>query len=443
MSRSVLVACLLVAAAVTPAAAAGGRFSSPEQVIALYRPSDEPGAPPPKIDLYTFEVGPVIFEKFGHAALCIRYDDPRRPPMCFNYGVTNFSGGIKLVWGFLRTQQKFWVEPELLANMLAFYRWEDRTIWRQPLPLSEDQAKRLANMLIDGLTEVGRDKGYNYDHFFDNCTTRLRDMLDATYGGELKRKSVGYYPLTFRKIGERGLVEIGRPLAFTDFISGRTMDRYPTMWEAMFLPDVLRTEVEAHLGITPQLVYKRKGPPFPTSGPFGRDLLAVLAFAFALPLFLARWKRRLERPALIWACVPLVLFGTLAWGLSIISTIPGVRWNEALFFLTPTDVAIPFLGARRLRIYARVRLTMVVVASLLCAIGVFKQPLWMPLLTVFLPMAILAFDLPWVRVKGAAEDAPAEAAAKSKAAAAAAAAPKAKGKQKGKKKRGVKNRRAA
>lgn len=380
------------------------RFVSAEDIINAPLEAD-----PPRVDLYTFGNGALIFEKFGHAALCLTYHERGRPPMCFNYGVTNFREVGKLVWGFLRTEQKFWVEPEPLANMKAFYaRYEDRTIYRQPLfdndqykagvkfPLSPDQARAIEARLLHDIRD--ENKFYYYDHFFDNCTTRLRNMLNDVTGGALKAGETDrYYPITFREIGQNGLEAFGTYLGFTDFFGGRTLDRYPTMWEAQFLPDVFRSEVEVKLGVKPEVIYQRRGTPIPTHGKKGRPLTIVLAFVFALPLILARWRGRFEKPALIWACLPLWLWGFLTWGLSIISSIPMFRWNEAVFVFVPFDVVLPFLGERRRQLYARVRLGMVLLASVLCAVGLFKQPLWVPLLTAFLPFATLAFDLPWMK----------------------------------------------
>jgi len=385
-------------------------------------PTDEvlgfpPEAEAPTVDLYTFGNGELIFEKFGHAALCLTYHGRGRRPMCFNYGVTNFREVGKLAWGFLRTEQKFWVEPEPLANLLAFYaRFEDRSIYRQrlysasdanpppvaPDPLDATQAKQLEARLRHDIT--GDNKFYYYDHFFDNCTTRLRDMVNDVTGGVLKRGATdSYYPLTFREIGENGLAAWGTYLGLTDFFGGRTLDRYPSIWEAQFHPDVFREQVEAKLGVKPIVVYERRGPPFPTHGSKGRPLTTLLAFAFALPLLLARWRKRFQKPALIWACVPLVLWGLITWGVAIISSIPMFRWNEAVFLFTPIDVVLPFLGERRLRMYARVRLTMVLLVSILTGVGLFKQPLWVPILTAFLPFAILSFDLPWVKAPAVAD----------------------------------------
>jgi hypothetical protein len=379
----------------------------------------------PIVDLYSFEVGPEIFEKFGHTMLCLTY--PSYVPICFNYGVTDFSNPPKLMWGFLRSKQKFWVDGERLDSMLAFYGspdaddfevipdgipvigrerclvadngdgtcgrsidGEDRTIWRQRLPLTDDKARAIADKLCSDMEPENR--FYIYHHFKDNCTTRLRDMLDAIYDGKLKDGTDKPYPLTFRQFAHRGLNEYHALWYISDFIGGRNLDHRPTEWEAMFHPDVLRQSVDDRLGIEPELIYQRRGAPFPTSGPSGRGWIILISLLLAAPLVVVRMRQQAkDRIAVTMASLPLMFWGVLLWAVFVVISIDWLRWNEALLLFVPTDLALPFLkGARRTR-YAQVRLGMVVLASLLCAVGLFEQPLWVPALVAFLPLFLVAF----------------------------------------------------
>lgn len=400
-------------------------------------------AEPPYIDLLTFGVGERIFEKFGHAALCLRYHDPNLMPVCFNFGVTDFAEGPGMIWSFLRSEQKFWVEPSTYGEMYGFYRWEDRDIWLQTLPVTGVQARALEAKLWASLEEANR--YYYYDHFFDNCTTRLRDLIDEATNGALAVGGDEPYPATFRDLGYRGVAELPPLIVISDFVMGRQLDQYPTVWQAMFHPDIFRQQIERRLGVAPELLYRRVGGKLPGEGANGRLAMLAISILFALPLLLARsrgrgskvaihvaywsvlafvlqgslpllWEavgayalivpvlaitvfalahgKRGERIALGWAAFHVGFWGLLVWSLVAISSIVGVRWNEAVFVVVPFDLILPFLGEARRRRYAQVRVAMVVLASLLCAIGILHQPLWIPILAVFLPMSILAFDLP-------------------------------------------------
>jgi hypothetical protein len=96
-----LVALLLLAG--TPSA----RAADPEGA-----PDDRPGEPAgpgdvPIVELYTMGQGDLMFEKFGHAALCIRYARQPRRTRCYNYGTTDFDSVVPLIWGFLRGRSLF------------------------------------------------------------------------------------------------------------------------------------------------------------------------------------------------------------------------------------------------------------------------------------------------------------------------------------------------
>lgn len=348
------------------------------------------GEQPPQVILLTFGVGARIFEKFGHAAVCLSYPETGREPVCFNYGVTNFNEGSAMIWNFLRTKQVFWVDPESWSDMISFYEEEDRDIYEQVLPLTPEQARTFEKGILTSLEEAHR--YYHYDHFFDNCTTRLRDMIDNVTSGKLRGGSDVAYPLTFRQLGYRGLSELPPLLALADFVIGRQTDDTPTLWQAMFHPNVLRERVANTLGVQPQLIYKRHGRAFPTSGSLWRWQMLAIALVFTVPLVIATWRRRFQRVAVGWATFYLVFWGLLIWGLAIVSSIPGVRWNENILVLMPLDIVLPFLAIERRRRYARVRVAGLLLASALCAVGLLHQPLWIPILSALLPLSVIAFD---------------------------------------------------
>ena len=256
--RSAIV-CVAFVALVSSVAHAQPRHLGPGQYTAGPLEDD-----PPYVDILTFGVGERIFEKFGHAAVCLRYHDPHNPPVCFNFGVTDFAEGAPMVWSFLRSQQKFWVEPSPYGEMYGFYQYEDRDIWLQTLPLGNDEARALEKTLWDSLAEDKR--YYNYDHFFDNCTTRLRDMINAATGGKLAVGADTPYPVTFRDLGYHGVQEVPPLIVISDFVMGRQLDDYPTEWQAMFHPDIFRAQLERKLGVAPKLLYKRHGYALPGEG---------------------------------------------------------------------------------------------------------------------------------------------------------------------------------
>jgi hypothetical protein len=380
---------LLALALVASIGAVGGDAHAQPRALSRSELDAMVGEHPPRVVLLTFGRGGVIFEKFGHAVLCLDYET-KIEPVCFNYGVTDFAAGPSMIWDFLRSTQTFWVDSEAWSDMVDFYQGEDRDIYEQVLPLSPEQARMVEREILTSLDEANR--YYHYDHFFDNCTTRLRDIIDRATGGKLRAGSDIAYPLTFREMGVRGLAGLPPLIALTDFVIGRQADATPTLWQAMFHPDVLRQHVTNTLGVAPRLVYKRQDPPYPTGGSTWRLQTLAIAVVFALPLLVATWRRRFERAAVAWATLYLAIWGLAIWGLAIVSSIPGVRWNENVLVLMPLDIVLPFLSVERRRQYARIRVAGLFFASALCAVGLLHQPLWIPILSALLPLSIIAFD---------------------------------------------------
>ncbi|HWM84194.1 MAG TPA: DUF4105 domain-containing protein [Kofleriaceae bacterium] len=377
---------ILVAIAVAPGSALAGEPRTPAPVRTAGETS--PATTPPTVELYTMGRGDLLFEKFGHAALCLVYSEGRRRTVCYNYGTTAFGRVVPLFWGFLRGDSVFWVSTTSRGRMIADYRADDRTLWRQVLPLPAAQARELEHLLRENAREENR--AYQYHHYHDNCSSRLRDLLDRVTGGALSRKgSTEAQRMTYRALTRSGFAEQTSLLLLSDLMLGRAADVPPTSYGGMFLPDVLRAEVEARLGSRPAVVYERHGRPFSSDPGLGaRWLWVLLALAFAAPLVAARRFERRERLALAASAIPLALIGLLLWFIAAVSSLPELRWNEALLVFLPIDAALPFLPALWRTRYALARIGLLVLVTLLLAVGVFRQPLWllipMPLLSMLL-----------------------------------------------------------
>ncbi|MEM9491572.1 MAG: DUF4105 domain-containing protein, partial [Myxococcota bacterium] len=335
----------------------------------------------PDIVLYTMGNGNVIFEKWGHAALCIEYPRSPRYSRCYNYGTTDFRNPSKVVWEFLRGGGTFWVSVTTPDRMIRRYMAFDRTLWRQVLPLSPEQAQRAADMLrTDALPE---NRYYTYNHFFNNCSTRVRDIIDQASDGLLSRDAEQPVGPTFRDYARRGFAEMTWALVGTDYMLGRQADVQPNLWELMFLPRYMREQVTLRFGVEPNKIFQRRGHEFSQDpGLGGRHLVVLLALLLAGLIALSRWagSPRQQTLAVTVAVVPSFLISLIMWGLASISSLEALRYNEILLVYLPFDIVLPFLRSDRRQHYARIRIIGLILVSLLAAIGVFNQPLWIPIL---------------------------------------------------------------
>jgi hypothetical protein len=294
-----------------------------------------------------------------------------------------------MTWGFFRGTGSFWVGKLGIDDMLSIYEYADRTIWVQPLPLTRAQKKLVIEKLEFDILEPNR--YYAYDHFWDNCTTRVRDVIDSGSGGKLSAMHEPTDDRTFRDLAREGFYGMRIPLLITDIAMGRATDRVPTYHERMFLPQYMREAVTRLWGIEPKVIYQRRGDPPPSDSPSGRVWLAIAIVALTSPSWIARLIGRWQRAGLALAVAPYVLLGTVLTFLAIISPLPYIRWNETCLVLLPFDVLVLAWPLERRRRYARGRLAMLGAIAVLWLVGIVRQPLLALLLWPAIPLAVVGF----------------------------------------------------
>lgn len=355
-------------------------------VVASLAAAPRAWAAPPTIELLTMGPGDDAFSRFGHAALCVSRG--AHAARCFNYGTTDFSTPGPLTWAFLRGRARFWLSTMPRQAMLDAYAADDRTVLSQRLPLDAAAAALLARRVTADLAPDNRT--YVYHHFRDNCSTRLRDHIDAVTGGALRQGASRPYGRTYREVVREGFAPDTRLLVLSELVPGRALDRRPTTWEAMFLPEVLRAEVARRLGARAEPVVVRHAPLPGGDARGGRVALAGGAVGLsAVAVGAGRTRRRRLRAALVG--VPLGLLGLVLAVLAVVSTLPELRGNELLAVLWPTDLLLPALPAALSRRYVRVRLAALAAVALAALVGLFAQPLAAPLVLVAAPFAALAW----------------------------------------------------
>lgn len=339
----------------------------------------------PRFELYTMGPGDDLFSKFGHAALCV-FDQRTPEGRCYNYGTADFTTPVPLTWNFLRGRAQFWVSSVSYDRMVDVYQGYDRTLYRQLLPLSPAAAAGLVAALDHDRRPENR--YYIYHHFKDNCTTRLRDHLDAATGGALRRDAGARLGPTYRELVREGFSASVPLLALTELLPGRPLEARPTLWEAMFHPDVLRAEIQKRLGAAPEVIYERQKPVAGGDPTAGRRALLLAAIVLGAVAAATSWSRRrgVRRAGLVVTGLALGLVALILDAMALVSVLPEFRGNEMLLVFLPTDLALIGLGDRALRAYLTARLALLCAVALGAAVGLLIQPAWIPLALVALPV---------------------------------------------------------
>jgi hypothetical protein len=198
------------------------------------------------VGIVTMGQGDYVYELFGHNAIWIR-DSARGTDWVYNYGIFDFdSPGYW--WRFVTGNWLYTLAVDDLSSTLATYRYWNRSVWVQVLNLTPAQKRELRDFLEWNALPENRE--YLYDYFRDNCSTRVRDALDAVIGGALRASTQGVPTgTTYRSHSER-LIASDR-VSYTGLLAalGPAADREIDAWEEMFVPFELQRHIR-HLEVT-------------------------------------------------------------------------------------------------------------------------------------------------------------------------------------------------
>ncbi len=190
-----------------------------------------------RVSILTFGPGSAVFERFGHNAIRIT-DANTGMDLAFNWGMFSFDDP-NFLGRFLSGDTRYWVEPFPARWLIGVYERQDREVVEQVLALTPAQRAALADLATTNARE--ENKYYRYDYFRDNCSTRVRDALDAVLGGALRRR---FEPITTAWTYRSESVRLTTPAALAqagiDIALGIPADRPISAWESMFIPMRLR-----------------------------------------------------------------------------------------------------------------------------------------------------------------------------------------------------------
>lgn len=136
-----------------------------------------------RVALVTFGPGDAVHQYFGHNALLIG-DTQRDTELLYNFGMFGF--GPDMLPKYLQGQLMFWSAATAVEPTYQHYAADNRSIRVQELELSPARRRVLADALDRAIQPAHRH--YLYHHYENNCSTRVRDLIDEAVGGQLSRR---------------------------------------------------------------------------------------------------------------------------------------------------------------------------------------------------------------------------------------------------------------
>ncbi len=237
-----------------------------------------------RISLLTCTPGDELYSIFGHSAIRV-IDSNSVTDIVYNYGTFNFDDeGFYLK--FVRGKLNYYISVEGFQDFKYLYQVTNRGMTEQVLDFSPVEKINIQHALNENLKE--ENKFYQYDFFFDNCTTRLRDLIVKSKNPTPLLPAVRPPGMRFRQAiheyldnGQQYWSKLG-----IDLLLGAPTDRIMTAPEQQFLPDNLMMALDS-AGNTPVVVSSQNLYPIKSGENDAGWFTPVFLFVSLFMLFVA------------------------------------------------------------------------------------------------------------------------------------------------------------
>ncbi len=259
-----------------------------------------------EVSLLTCQPHEEVYSLYGHTAIRYRERGLQEVDIAFNYGVFNFRKPF-----FVGRFVLGWTDYELGACPYPLFQEEYRRfgsrVTEQVLNLTREEKLRLKQALVENMKDENR--VYRYNYFYNNCTTKARDIIEQSLSGTLVYDdSHTDHQLTYRKMVHEMTKRHPWATFGNDILLGIRADLKTTQRQQEFLPHHLMNDFD-HARILTNgqyrpLVKERRvavepGVQTAMSGfPLSPTACAVVLSGLALILFAVQW--RLRRTLLVW-----------------------------------------------------------------------------------------------------------------------------------------------
>jgi len=184
-----------------------------------------------QISVLTIGPGNNLNDAFGHSGIRLKtsYSD-----IVYDFGRYNFEDP-NFYLNFARGKLNYLQGKANYNNLVNFYKQQNRSIKEQTLNLSAEEKQSVYTFLE---TNYAKNQGaYLYDFFYDNCATKIRDVIEnATNGNIDYQLPDNYEDKTFRTLIQNELHPNTWGSLGIDIALGAIIDRTATPREHMFLP---------------------------------------------------------------------------------------------------------------------------------------------------------------------------------------------------------------
>lgn len=309
-----------------------------------------------RISLLTCMPRPYVYSLYGHTA--IRYENlTQGTDIAINYGIFSFSKPyfvLRFVFGLTDYEMGI----DYFEDFKVQYERSGCGVIQQTLNLTDKEKAAIAEAIDKNYLPENR--VYRYNYFYDNCTTRARDIiLDNINGKVVFENEANPYP-SFRELIHQ-YNERHRWARFgNDLLLGVKADCPTTFGEQQFLPKNLSNDIN-HAVIYDKDGSKRKFvesetwvlPATNDSGSDSFPISPIVCLGVLAVLVVAITTIEVMRKANYWLTDTIMMFLTGACGLILFAMIfsqhPTVSLNLQILLLNPLNLVFLWSTSKKIK----------------------------------------------------------------------------------------------
>ena len=330
-----------------------------------------------EISLLTCQPHDEVYSLYGHTA--IRYHDlrPGGTDLAFNYGVFDFKKPhfvARFVFGL--------TDYELGAYPYHYFQQEYRRfgsmVTEQVLNLTPEEKLMLHDALAINLRP--ENKIYRYNYFYNNCTTKARDIIEQCINGKVEYAEREAYTPTYRDMVHDMTRNNPWSRFGNDLLLGIKADFKTDLRQQEFLPGNLLYDFdhaqiyangtyrplvkERRIAVPAGVQIRKEGFPLPPI------VCAIIILFVGIFFFVAEW--RMKKAFRLWDALLMFVTGAIGIVLTLMlfSQHPTVSLNLQLILFNPLPwlFLYPVIRGRRTRYW-----TMTAILAVIFLIGGFFQ----------------------------------------------------------------------
>ncbi len=175
-----------------------------------------------------------VFRLYGHTAIRVK-DDLKNIDLVFNYGVFDFDSP-NFIYRFAKGETDYVLAGYDFRQYLLEYDYRRISVYEQFFNLTQAEKQKIWEGLC--INSLPQNRKYRYNFFFDNCSTRPRDIIENNVSGKITytptNKHQTFRDLVHECVRREPWVKFG-----IDLVIGSGADSIISDRQKMFLPAYL------------------------------------------------------------------------------------------------------------------------------------------------------------------------------------------------------------